>query len=242
LSVPNDTIVTAETPEGIEIAMRPAGYAVRATAFLIDALIRGIIIVTLSSVLGKGGHMGVGLLLIVLFVINWLYPVIFEMLPAAATPGKQVMGLTVMMANGLPLTPEGCLIRNLLRVVDFLPLMYGFGIVAILIRRDSRRLGDLAGGTLVAYRTESKVAGAFGPGEPTQPPRPLSLRQQAAITAFAWRITRLTPERAEEIAVLAATAAPLGTIGSSMSSRLVGMARWLHGQRPAAARGAGQVK
>jgi uncharacterized RDD family membrane protein YckC len=242
LSLPNDTIVTAETPEGIEIAMRPAGYAVRGTAFLIDALIRGIILLTLGTVLGKGGHMGTGLLLIVLFVVNWLYPVIFEMLPAAATPGKQAMGLTVLMANGLPLTPEGCLIRNLLRAVDLLPLCYGFGIVAILLRRDSRRIGDLAGGTLVAYRTESKAPGAFGPGEPSQPPRPLSLRQQAAITAFAWRVTRLTPERAEEIAVLAAAAAPLGAIGTSMTSRLVGMARWLHGQRPAVARGAGELK
>jgi uncharacterized RDD family membrane protein YckC len=242
LSLPNDTIVTAETPEGIEIAMRPAGYAVRGAAFLIDVLIRGVILTTLSSVFGKAGHMGIGLLLIVLFVVNWLYPVIFEMLPAAATPGKQAMGLTVLMANGLPLTPEGCLIRNFLRAVDLLPLFYGFGIVAILLRRDSRRIGDLAGGTLVAYRTESKAPGAFGPGEPTQPPRALSLRQQAAITAFAWRVTRLTPERAEEIAVLAADAAPVSAAGPSMTSRLVGMARWLHGQRPAAAPGAGQVK
>ena len=222
--------------------MRPAGYAVRGSAFLIDALIRGVILTTLSTVLGQAGHMGIGLLLIVLFVVNWLYPVIFEMLPAAATPGKQAMGLTVLMANGLPLTPEGCLIRNLMRAVDVLPLFYGFGIVTILLRRDSRRIGDLAGGTLVAYRTESKAPGAFGPGEPTQPPRALSLRQQAAITAFAWRITRLTPERAEEIAVLAAAAAPLSAAGPSMTSRLVGMARWLHGQRPTAAPGAGQVK
>jgi len=242
LSLPNDTIVTAETPEGIEIAMRPAGYAVRGSAFLIDALIRGVILTTLSTVLGQAGHMGIGLLLIVLFVVNWLYPVIFEMLPAAATPGKQAMGLTVLMANGLPLTPEGCLIRNLMRAVDVLPLFYGFGIVTILLRRDSRRIGDLAGGTLVAYRTESKAPGAFGPGEPTQPPRSLSLRQRAAITAFAWRVTRLTPERAEEIAVLAAAAAPLSAAGPSMTSRLVGMARWLHGQRPTAAPGAGQVK
>ena len=33
-----DTILTAETPEGIAISIRPAGFAVRATAFLIDWL------------------------------------------------------------------------------------------------------------------------------------------------------------------------------------------------------------
>ena len=49
------------------------------------------------------------------------------------------MGIQVMMANGLPLTPAGCLIRNLMRVVDMLPFMYGFAIVSVLMRRDARR-------------------------------------------------------------------------------------------------------
>jgi uncharacterized RDD family membrane protein YckC len=108
-----DTIITAETPEGIEIAIRPAGFAVRCTAFLIDACIRVAILAACASALGVGGHFGGGLLLIVLFIINWLYPVIFELTAAAATPGKRIMGLYVLMANGLPITPAGCLIRNL---------------------------------------------------------------------------------------------------------------------------------
>ncbi len=103
-----------------------------------------------------------------------------------------------MMANGLPITPAGCLIRNLMRFVDFLPFMYAFAIVLILLRHDARRLGDLAGGTLVAYRNEIAPAGAFGAGDPMPPPVALSARQQAAIAAFAWRASRLTPERAEE--------------------------------------------
>lgn len=237
MNSPIDTIITAETPEGIAIAIRPAGFAVRCTAFLIDALIRCAIFLVLVAALGKGGHVGIGLLLIVLFVLNWLYPVIFEMMPAAATPGKRVMGLQVLMANGLPLTPAGCVTRNLLRFVDFLPLLYAFAIVSILLRQDARRLGDLAGGTLVAYRSESKQAGAFGAGEPMQPPVSLSARQQAAITAFAWRVNRLTPQRAEEIAVLAAAAAAAGAAELPMSSRLTGIARWLHGQRRATAPG-----
>jgi hypothetical protein len=59
----------------------------------------------------------------------------------------------------------------------------------------------------------------------------LSPRQQAAIAAFAWRVDRLTEERAEEIAALAGSAAPLRSPNSSMTARLVGIARWLHGQR-----------
>lgn len=235
MNAPIDTIITAETPEGIAIAIRPAGFAVRCSAFLVDALIRAAIVLGLATVLGAGGHFGTGPIFIVVFVANWLYPVIFELMPAAATPGKRIMGLQVMMANGLPITPAGCLIRNLMRAVDLLPLMYAFAIVLILLRRDARRLGDLAGGTLVAYRNEIAPAGAFGAGDPMPPPVALSIRQQAAIAAFAWRAGRLTPQRAEEIAELAVGLAPPGAAGAPMTPRLIGIARWLHGQRRARA-------
>ena len=215
--------------------MRPAGFAVRATAFMIDVLIRFAILSGLGSVLSAGGHVGTGLLLIGLFVVNWLYPVIFELLPAAATPGKRVMGLQVMMANGLPLTPAGCLTRNLLRVVDMMPLLYAFAIIAMLLRRDARRLGDLAGGTLVVYRHTTETQAAIAEGDPAPPAIPLSMRQSAAIAAFAWRVQRLTPERAEEIAVLAEAAAPRSSGESNVTARLIGVARWQHGQRRRAA-------
>jgi len=159
LSSAIDTVITAETPEGIEISIRPAGFAVRAAAFLIDASIRTAILVACGTALGAGGRFGDGIYLLVLFVINWIYPIIFEMTGAAATPGKRIMGLHVLMTSGLPLTPAGCLIRNLLRVVDMLPLLYAFAIVSILLRRDSRRLGDLAAGTVVAYRRHVPLEG-----------------------------------------------------------------------------------
>ncbi len=226
-----DTILTAETPEGVAIVIRPAGFAVRCTAFLIDAFVRLFILSGLGTALSTAGHFTTGAMFIVLFVVNWLYPIIFELTPMAATPGKHVMGLQVMMANGLPITPAGCLTRNLMRAVDLLPLMYAFAIVTMLMRNDARRLGDLAGGTVVVYRHDIAVAGVFGAGDPMPPPVALSPRQQAAIAAFAWRVDRLTPERAEELAALAGSAAPLRSSALSMTARLVGIARWLHGQR-----------
>lgn len=245
-----DTIITAETPEGIAISIRPAGFAVRCTAFLIDAGIRFGILLVCGTALGAAGHFGSGLLFIVLFLVNWMYPVFFEMSAAAATPGKRIMGLYVVMASGLPVTPAGCLIRNLMRFVDLLPILYASAIVSILLRRDSRRLGDLAAGTVVAYRDDVQLAGSLAEGEPVPPRVPLSPRQQIAITAFAWRVGRLTSERAEEIAAFAAWAAPPavrppspGDSGasatvSSVTQRLIGVARWLHGDRRSAARAA----
>jgi uncharacterized RDD family membrane protein YckC len=230
-----DTILTAETPEGIAISIRPAGFAVRATAFLIDAAIRLVFLMICSTALAAGGKFGGGLFLISLFVLNWLYPVIFELTAAAATPGKRIMGLVVLMANGLPITPAGCLIRNLLRVVDALPLCYAFGIVCILLRNDSRRIGDLAGGTVVAYRDDVQPAGSLAAADPIPPPIALSRRQQIAIMAFGFRVGRLTPQRAEEIAELASAALQDTPARHSLTARLVGVARWLHGDRAAPA-------
>jgi uncharacterized RDD family membrane protein YckC len=239
-----DTIVTAETPEGISISIRPAGFAVRACAFLIDTLIRVAILSACAFLFSLGRRVGVGLYLLSAFVINWLYPVLFEMSAAAATPGKRALGLYVLMANGLPITPAGCLIRNLLRAVDMLPLLYAFAIVSILLRRDSRRLGDLAAGTVVAYRHEIERAGGLAGGVPIPPPVVLTKRQQLALTAFAWRVDRLTPARAEEIASHAAALsrfrperAPSDT---PMTDRLIGIARWLHGDRASASKMTGE--
>jgi uncharacterized RDD family membrane protein YckC len=231
LSAAIDTILTAETPEGIAIVIRPAGFAVRCAAFLVDLFIRFCVLSVVSTVLGVAGRFATGAILISLFIINWLYPVIFELSPLAATPGKRMMGLQVLMANGLPITPAGCLTRNLMRAVDALPLAYAFGIITMLLRSDARRIGDLAGNTVVVYRHEVAVPGEFGKGEPVAPPVLLTPRQQAAIAAFAWRVGRLTPERAEEIAALARSAEPQRPSSLPMTSRLVGIARWLHGQR-----------
>ena len=64
------------------------------------------------------------------------------------------------MDNGLPVTPAASMTRNLLRVADFLPFGYGFAIVSMLLRRDCKRLGDLAAATLVVHepRAGTRIA------------------------------------------------------------------------------------
>lgn len=86
-----------------------------------------------------------------LFLLEWFYPIIFEVYRQGQTPGKKVMAIKVLQDNGIPVGWPTSLIRNLLRAVDFLPMMYGFGVVSMLIARNFRRLGDLAAGTLVVY-------------------------------------------------------------------------------------------
>ncbi len=244
MSVPLDTLYTAETPEGIALELRPAGLVARGYAFMIDMAIRFSVVLAAVTVLAMMGRMGTGIFLILLFVVEWFYPVFFELLPGAATPGKRAVGLRVVMDSGLPVTPAASMVRNLLRAADFLPVMYGFGGVAVLLRHDFKRLGDLAAGTLVVHAHPARLHGALAAAEPLAPPRALNSREQAAVIAWAGRGARLTTERHGELALLAGPVAGVPSIASSSAARsarepdaeratqrLLGVAHWLLGHR-----------
>jgi uncharacterized RDD family membrane protein YckC len=97
---------------------------------------------------------GAGLLLVALFigaqlVIEIFYFVFFETVWRGASPGKHLLGLGVVGDDGLPVSFGASLVRNLLRSVDVLPMWYTTGLVAMLVSEQTRRLGDVAAGTLV---------------------------------------------------------------------------------------------
>jgi uncharacterized RDD family membrane protein YckC len=225
-----DTVFITETPEGIALPLRPAGVTTRSYAFLIDALLRMVVLIAASSVLSAMSHFGTGLFLVLLFAVEWLYPVLFELLPGAATPGKRAMNLRVVMDSGLPVTPAASLVRNLLRTADFLPVGYALGLLMLLVRPDFKRLGDLAAGTLVVHTTSANLDGPLPDAEPMPPARALTTREQAAVVAWAGRAARLTPERLEELAGLAASILPAGA-GGARTPRLLSVAQWLVGRR-----------
>jgi uncharacterized RDD family membrane protein YckC len=121
--VPLDTLHHAETPEGITLALRPAGLVVRAQAWAIDFAIRAGMFLVVSIVASLTGGLGSAFLLIAYFLLEWFYPVAFEIGRRGATPGKQALGLQVVMDSGLPVTPAASVVRNLLRAADFLPFL-----------------------------------------------------------------------------------------------------------------------
>ena len=73
LARPLDTRYHVETPEGIDLPLRPAGLMVRALAFSIDLGLRGLIVGLLFIVLAFLGKLGAGLGSILLFVVSWWY-------------------------------------------------------------------------------------------------------------------------------------------------------------------------
>ena len=101
------------------------------------------------------------------------YFILFEWLLNGQTPGKRLLHIRVIKQGGYALRFFDTLLRNLLRVVDFLPLFYGVGLTSLLLTRDSQRLGDLVAGTLVVYQepvqTESLLPDLPAPEE-SEPP------------------------------------------------------------------------
>lgn len=77
------------------------------------------------------------------------YFLFWEMTSGGRTPGKALLGLRVVRDGGLPLDLTSSLLRNLLRIVDYLPANYLTGFIAMLVSAEGKRLGDLAAGTVV---------------------------------------------------------------------------------------------
>jgi uncharacterized RDD family membrane protein YckC len=227
-----DTLVSAETPEGITLELRPAGLTARCYAFLIDALIKLAIFYLFEMGAVFAGGIGLALTFILVFILEWLYPVVFELTRWGATPGKRSVGLRVIMDNGLPVTPAASLTRNLLRAADFLPLLYGFAVVSMLLRRDSKRLGDIAAATLVVYQPRAAAKIAAGEIAPLAPAIAVTPRDQAAVIALAARASRLTAARVDELAALAArVSGDQGASGPAITRRVLGVAQWFLGRR-----------
>jgi uncharacterized RDD family membrane protein YckC len=211
----------------------------RSLAYLLDFLIRFVVWSVTAALLGGVKGVGVGVMLVVLFALEWLYPIAFELLPGAATPGKRALGLQVMMDTGLPVTPSAAVTRNLLRVADFMPVAYAFGLLAMLLRSDFKRLGDIVAGTLVVHADKVRLAGALPPAEPLAPRVPLTRAQQVAILHLAGRARRLTAERVDELATLAENVLPPANYAPGGANpapirpgpRLIAVAQWLMGQR-----------
>ncbi|AIG02607.1 membrane protein [Pseudomonas fluorescens] len=226
-TAPLDTRYQIETPEGIDLPLRPAGLIPRALAFGFDLGLRGLILGILFIVLAFLGNLGIGLGSILLFLVSWWYMVLFEVLNQGSSPGKQIMGLRVVQDDGTPIGWSASLIRNLLRFVDMLPFGYFLGAISCLQHPHFKRLGDIAAGTLVVYREQPLARPHLPQAAALRLPFALELNEQRAILGFAERQGELSAERAHELAAILAT--PLQVSPTRAVEQLNGVARGLLG-------------
>jgi uncharacterized RDD family membrane protein YckC len=226
-----DTTRRVATPEGIELTLRLAGPVLRALVWFIDFLLRAALVLVIMMLASRFGRAGLGVVLIAAFVVEWLLPAWFEARWGGQTPAKRWFGLVVLNDDGTPVRWPGALTRNLLRAADFLPFFYGVGLLAMLMNRDFKRLGDLAAGTVVVYQPEkSQAARKIPDAAPLPPPVSLDLDEQRAVLELAERSATLTRERFEELAELPR---PLveNAERSAAAARILGIANHLAGPR-----------
>lgn len=222
-----DTRYRVETPEGIDLILRPAGLIPRALAFTIDLLIRGALLGILFTLLALLGQFGMGLGTILLFLVTWWYMVLFEVLNQGRSPGKQLMGLRVIHDDGTPIGWASSLTRNLLRFVDILPFAYALGILSCLNHPTFKRLGDIAAGTLVVYRDSAPRPPELEQVGALRAPFSMSLSEQRALLNFAERAQQLSSARRQELAAILAE--PLQVAPEQAEQRIHGIARGLLG-------------
>ncbi|MGV6809413.1 MAG: RDD family protein [bacterium] len=233
-----DTNYTVDTPEGVRLSLHPVGVSARFWAWSLDVTIRmGVnlfLLIVLSSFLD---NFGLGLWFIIVFLLEWFYPVYFELRHRGQTPGKKVLHIYVAQVDGSPVSPAASLIRNLIRFIDFLPFFYAFGLISVLLTRRFQRLGDLAASTVVLYLDDSQnkskhhLTDDHQPlSHPIRPPYAFNLVEQQTIIRFAQRRHSLSNDRANELALKAGSWVNECRAQYSPADYLCGIAAWLEGK------------
>ena len=223
--------ISIATPEGIDLDLTLAGLGSRFMAALIDGLIQGAVFIALAVLAGflssgaggidafdgsLGAGIAIALILVAMFLIFFGYPIAFEVWASGRTPGKRWTGLRVVRVGGAPVSFLPSAVRNLVRLVDFLPTAYGIGIVVLLANRRNQRFGDLAAGTIVVRErkatrpiapvTQSAQAGTASASEPLPPDwqywdvSAVSAEDLGTVRRFLERRPFLTPEARSRLA------------------------------------------
>lgn len=152
----------AATPEGVSLEFVLAGLGSRFVAALLDGIVQGvaalILVYAVAEALGgtsangsttTRSYVAAGLISLIVFLAFFGYPVLFECLNNGRTPGKAMTGLRVVRTTGAAVRFRSSVLRNIVRIVDWLPGFYAVGAVLVVASRHNQRLGDMLGSTLV---------------------------------------------------------------------------------------------
>jgi uncharacterized RDD family membrane protein YckC len=185
--VPLEEQVTIATPEGLEIDLVLAGLGSRFIARIVDSLVQAGINLVFILVFALGIHNGwvLAVIFVVIFLTIFGYDIPFEVFASGRTPGKRAAGLRVVRSGGQPVGFVASLVRNVLRLVDYLPTGYLVGAITIIFSEKNQRVGDLAAGTIVV-RERAAVPQAAGWTAWSRPTVPL-----AAVAG--WDVSAVTP-------------------------------------------------
>jgi uncharacterized RDD family membrane protein YckC len=161
--------LTIETPEQIALEFPLASAGSRFLALAIDSLIQlgGAVLLGLLALMAALARINVAealgtwalaVLLILGFLLYYGYFAAFEAFWSGQTPGKRAIRLRVITTAGRPISTYDAILRNLLRIVDQLPVIYTVGLLSMFFTERNQRLGDLAADTVVVHEQRSRAA------------------------------------------------------------------------------------
>jgi uncharacterized RDD family membrane protein YckC len=199
-----------DTPEQIPLEFPLAGIGSRFLALTLDTLIQtagalvlGAIAMAMglqASKLPTRGAWTLAVLVILWFLLQVGYFALFEAIWNGQTPGKRLTHLRVIQDSGRSITVYEAVARNLLRIVDSIPALYGVAIVSALFSDRSKRLGDYVAGTVVVHEKEAVLDAGAGwdlaasTGSSRYDVSRLAPEQFQLIEAFLLRRNQLAPE------------------------------------------------
>jgi uncharacterized membrane protein SpoIIM required for sporulation/uncharacterized RDD family membrane protein YckC len=200
-----------ETPEHVDMRFELAGVGSRMAAALADIalVVLGLLLLNLAfgaitgalledAEVARGWLRAIRILLS--FAIFWGYFTLFEALNGGRTPGKQALGIRVVMDTGQAITTAAAVIRNLVRFVDcYVPVPFAPALLSMFLHPSNKRPGDMAGGTIVVRDkpAEFVLGTQLGPAPEPEPletgPPELSEDEFKILDRFLSRLTDLTP-------------------------------------------------
>ncbi|HEY1890827.1 MAG TPA: RDD family protein [Steroidobacteraceae bacterium] len=156
---------------GVDMTLTVAGPGTRSYAFVVDWHIRvlGVLAwVLLGAMLRQmfpvsaGGKLTSNPIMLALMVgaglTYFLYHPVLELAMRGRTPGKRIAGVRIVTVEGEMPGAGALLTRNLFRLIDSLPSFYLLGLVCCFVTRQSVRIGDMAGGTLLVLEAEDSAS------------------------------------------------------------------------------------
>jgi uncharacterized RDD family membrane protein YckC len=181
--MPSSDKLAIDTPEQIVLELPLAGIGSRLLAFVFDTLLQLVVFFVVFLVLAVGvtwlapamrmswlpAFVVVPGLILLVFCLYWGYFAVFEIVWKGQTPGKRYAGIRVIQQTGRSINVFEGIARNLLRAVDALPMMYGVGLVCMILNKQNRRIGDYVAGTVVVHdRAMEEVRPSWSaPAEPS---------------------------------------------------------------------------
>src|SRR5262249_5592246 len=169
--ITSDETLVIETPERVPLHFALASIGNRFIACAIDHTIQivalivlGIVFLMIRNAADLGDRLTSApkwvqaLLIVIVFVVWDAYFVLFEWIWRGQTPGKRWLKLRVIREDGRPISFYESMIRNLMRLIDFMvPPFYSIGLVSVFATSRDQRVGDLVAGTVVVREREAEA-------------------------------------------------------------------------------------